>query len=123
VESRTKGLAETRKQDGGEAMSESIILEKLQKKLNSVCSYNIITDLKNDEEMFRLFSFKINGKDYLIEWWCNVCYLKFDDIQVPFDDIEFSGTWPNEFKTNLQLYYNGVTSFVLGITKYDEVKQ
>ena len=41
-------------------------------------------------------------------------------LDVIFDDVEYSGTWPNQFKSNLQFKARGVVVAVLGIEKYDK---
>jgi hypothetical protein len=101
-------------------MAVSIELERLEETLRSASNYRIIEDLHYDrEKCLRTFGFSINGDFYKIEWWANISYLCFNDITVPFHSIEFSGTWPNKFKTNLQLKYHGETSFILGIEKME----
>lgn len=52
----------------------------------------------------RIKCFIIDGKYYEIEWYCNGCYLKHENIIVPFKYIKQSNTWPTSSKMNLQFY-------------------
>lgn len=80
--------------------------------------------IKHDEHGFsRRIQFVINGIVYRIEWWKNISYLQTqEDLQIPFEYVEVSGTWPNGYKTNLQFYTKGEAVAILPIEKYKEEK-
>ena len=69
----------------------------------------------------RSFKFIAFDKTYLIEWWKNLCYLYIDDVQIPFEQVKITGTWPNRYKNNLQFYYNGEVCAILPIEKYNDL--
>jgi hypothetical protein len=56
-------------------------------------------------ELNRNRLFTLNGKEYHIEWWCNISYLHIGrEVIVPFDTVKQCGTWPIASKLNLQFY-------------------
>ena len=59
--------------------------------------------------------FTVNSEEYMIEWWCNICYLHVGDLLVIFDKVMVSSSWPNSAKYNLQFYYNGEICAVIPI--------
>lgn len=63
----------------------------------------------------RSIYFKVNSEEYLIEWWCNLCYLYAGDLLVIFDTVKVDSTWPNRAKMNLQFYYNGEICAIIPI--------
>ena len=52
----------------------------------------------------RIRYFSVGTKFYKIKWYCNICYLYHNGLQIPFIRVEQSSTWPNNAKTNLQFY-------------------
>ena len=63
------------------------------------------------------------GATYNIEWWSNISYLLLpNDMVIPFSSVEVSGTWPNEYKNNLQFYHNGEICAILPIEHYGKGK-
>lgn len=59
--------------------------------------------------------FHVRGARYEVRWFTNTCYLKIGEAEICFDQIKVTGTWPNNFKTNLQFYqdrYNDEPSVV-----------
>ena len=59
---------------------------------------------KPDEFFDRVRYFSIDVRFYKIVWYCNICYLYHNELQIPFNYVEQCGTWPNNAKTNLQFY-------------------
>lgn len=78
--------------------------------LDKVLSHHSI-ELKehsiNPAEFDRTRHFKALGVDYKIKWHVNQCSLFTENLQVPFNCVEISGTWPNAAMTNLQFYTDG----------------
>lgn len=68
----------------------------------------------------RVYAFMVRGAKYAIECWANLCYLNCGELAVVFDHFEFSGTWPNSFKKNLQFYFNGKTIAILPVEEYQK---
>ncbi len=67
---------------------------------------NVRQPAPKNNELIREFYFEIRGKTYSIEWWCNIMYFECDEMTIPFGWLEITGTWPNHFKKNIQLYKN-----------------
>jgi len=74
----------------------------------------------NDDGLFiRRVGFGFNGSTYSILWFKNLMTLTTGSgLDVIFDDIEYSGTWPNRFLRNLQFLAGGNVVAVLGIEEY-----
>ena len=68
----------------------------------------------------RVYAFTVRGVKYVIECWANLCYLKCGELEIVFDSFNFSGTWPNGFKRNLQFYFNGKTIAILPVEEYQK---
>ena len=68
----------------------------------------------------RVYTFTVRGVKYTVECWSNLCYLNCGELAVVFDHFEFSGTWPNSFKKNLQFYFNGKTVAILPVEEYQK---
>lgn len=67
----------------------------------------------------RTLKFIVENTTYRIEWWKNVSYLNTaNDLQIPFEYVEVSGTWPNGYKTNLQFYRDGEVVAILPLEEY-----
>jgi hypothetical protein len=76
---------------------------------------------EHDEYGFsRVYAFTVRGVKYTVECWANICYLKCGELTVVFDSFNFSGTWPNSFKKNLQFYSNGKTIAILPVEEYQK---
>ncbi|MGX8177468.1 hypothetical protein ACWS7L_08230 [Exiguobacterium artemiae] len=58
----------------------------------------------NDFGFSRECEFHVRGARYEVRWYSNTCYLKIGEAEICFDQLEVAGTWPNNFKTNLQFY-------------------
>lgn len=73
-------------------------------------SYNLIRNLH----------FKVGRVEYYINWFHNLMkiYTVGTTSFTVFTQIEHSGTWPNNFKRNLQMYYNNDCVCVIGLEKY-----
>lgn len=48
-----------------------------------------------------------------IIWFANIGTIKINDIEIKFDDLEISGTWPNKFNMNLQFSLRGNPSCII----------
>lgn len=68
--------------------------------------------------------FHVRGVRYEIRWFINTCYLKIAEAEICFDQLAVSGTWPNNFKTNLQFYRDryGDEPSVVAIIPIEEYK-
>ena len=66
----------------------------------------------------RAYDFTVRGVKYTVECWANICYLNCGELSIVFDNFEFSGTWPNSFKKNLQFYFNKKTIAILPVEEY-----
>jgi hypothetical protein len=78
------------------------------------------SELPEEDYFNRNIDFEIEGSIYSIEWWGNICYLHCQGLKMPFTNVEQLGTWPNNYKVNLQFYYtNKDTCAVIGIEKYE----
>jgi hypothetical protein len=66
----------------------------------------------------RTCQFFVRGEVYAIEWWANMSYLSVDELIIPFESVELSGSWPNHFKVNLQFEYNGQCCAILPVEEY-----
>ena len=66
------------------------------------------------------FSLDLTKARYHILWYANIAYLYAEgDMQIPFDDLKITGSWPNGYKTSLQFYYNGQVCCILPIEEYN----
>jgi len=78
------------------------------KEILKALDYHTITakelDVKDDLRFERNILFTVLGKNYEIEWWRNISYLFYDDLQIPFERVTRSNSWPNGAKMNLQFY-------------------
>lgn len=74
---------------------------------------------QNEYGFSRKWAFEVRGTQYIIEWWPNVCQLECGELIVLFDDVRWSGTWPNRFKNNIQFYYNGKVCAIIPVESYD----
>lgn len=76
-------------------------------------------ELNEDLGLNRDLGFSHNGEEFNIEWFANMMTLSHKSgINVMFDKVEHSGTWPNHFKRNLQFKANGNVVAVIGIEPY-----
>lgn len=81
--------------------------------------------IKNEDEFFglegseftRVLKFIFNGMEYKILWYFNLMhlYMPLSNIEVIFDSIENSHTWPNRHFVNLQMYRNNDVVCVIPI--------
>ena len=105
-----------------------ITFEQLTKALEKAFELKLIDALSyntKDGEFDRDIRFTVirNEKSYKISWWSNIAYLYIgDSFQLPFDGLEVSGTWPNNFKTNLQLEYCGNKCAIIGLEEYPKAQ-
>ncbi|GAA0348210.1 hypothetical protein GCM10008931_44370 [Oceanobacillus oncorhynchi subsp. oncorhynchi] len=62
--------------------------------------------------------FIVKNKSYIIVWYWNESKLYFQNGLFCFDKVEVSGTWPNDYKNNLQFYLNGRVVGVIPLEEY-----
>ena len=76
--------------------------------------------LDDDLNLVRKLRFFTGGTEYTIVWFHNMMTLHTwkSTQQTMFTRIEHSGTWPNNFKRNLQMYYDKHCVCVIGLEKY-----
>lgn len=60
-----------------------------------------------------------NGNKFIIEWWNNILYVKYQNAVIPCDDIEVSNTWPNNSRLNFVAKFKKETIFILPIRDWD----
>lgn len=65
---------------------------------------NVKPSIPRDAHFDRFRYFTLDGTEYVIEWWVNICYLNIGGVIIPFNSVQQSGTWPNRAKLNLQFY-------------------
>lgn len=79
-------------------------------------------ELDNKYNLIRNLNFKVGDVEYYINWFHNL--MKLYTVGTTgftiFTRIEHSGTWPNNFKRNLQMYYGEHCVCVIGLEKYPE---
>lgn len=77
-----------------------------------------------DESGFcRDFEFEVRGQKYRINAWTNYSYLFCGEMFVIFDDVEFSGTWPNHFNNNLVFTRRGNIVALIPVEEYGGAKE
>jgi len=83
----------------------TMTIEKLEEVLCSKGVDNLKRYSSNNELFSRWFSFSVNENSYKICWYHNLItlYLNSDCLLI-FNYVIYSGTWPNEYKWNLQFY-------------------
>jgi hypothetical protein len=99
-----------------------IAREELEQLLSKSDGIKIIGWINPDKYGFaRDFKFLVKDKEYIIEWWTNLCELKVDGLIIPFTNVYLDDTWPNNSKLNLQ-FYNGKSSpcAILPVEFYEE---
>ena len=68
----------------------------------------------------RNIMFSIAGGCYVINWYSNLMTMKcIGGLNIMFDTVVHSSTWPNEYKRNLQFYYNKNCVAVIGLELYE----
>ena len=69
--------------------------------------------------LVRNIDFTVDGDSvYSIIWFKNMLTLTTScGLEVMADKVRHSGTWPNNYRTNLQFYNYGKTIAVIGIKK------
>ncbi len=89
-------------------------LEDLEKVLKSHPAIEF-KELPEEEpgKLDRYREFTVRGVEYRIQWWVNICYLYIGEVKIPFYKVEVSGTWPNNFKLNLQFSYMRAVCVIL----------
>lgn len=76
-------------------------------------------ELDGEANLVRNIDFNIAHKHFNILWFKKLMRLSSQcGMSIMFDNVEYSGTWPNNFKKNLQFYRNGDTIAVIGIERY-----
>lgn len=69
----------------------------------------------------RTLQFTVRGREYIVYWSWNESTLEINgEVEVRFNSVKKSGTWPNEFKTNLQFSLNGVITAIIPVEAYRE---
>ena len=79
-------------------------------------------ELDHANNFNRELFFVLLGNDYCIEWFSNLMTLTTPcGLEVKFTSVEYSGTWPNGFKMNLQFIYGKECVAILGVERYETV--
>lgn len=92
----------------------SITLEDLDTVLENVSStiseFKFSKHSENSEILQRVRCCELKDlAKFTITWCCNVSFLQFANLTVPFDSMKLSNTFPNGAKYNLQFYREGDT--------------
>ena len=58
------------------------------------------------------------GDKYVIEWWKNVMYLKFNKAKIVFRSVSADGCWPNGYKMSINLIANGENVAIIPTQEY-----
>ena len=76
--------------------------------------------LDDNLNLIRDIHFKVGEVEYYINWFHNL--MKLYTVGTTgftiFTRIEHPGTWPNNFKRNLQMYYKDDCVCVIGLERY-----
>lgn len=73
-------------------------------------------ELDNTRDLIRDLKFKIKGDKYFITWFKNTMTLETEQgLQVMFNKVTHSSTWPNRYKRNLQFYNGDGVCAVIGL--------
>ena len=76
-------------------------------------------NLKEDStELCRTLNCTTITGDIDFEWWSNIAYANVSGVKIVFDEITVSGTWPNSYKTNINLKRNGSVCAVIPTEVY-----
>ena len=80
--------------------------------------------LSDDNHFIRDIKFIHNNQEFYITWYKNQMTLSHGcGIDVMFETVEYSGTWPNGFKKNLQFRARDQVVAVIGLEKYAHEKR
>ena len=102
-------------------MEMTVLLSTLKSAGADITPGDKFGELNDKHEFNRNLGFTIAGGCYVINWYTNLMTLKcIGGLSVMFDKVEHSSTWPNEYKRNLQFYYNGNCVAVIGLELYED---
>lgn len=100
-------------------MESEDLLDTLKQSGVSLINADFFCTLDKNSDLIRVVEFEHDCQFFSILWFKNMMTLNCPSgIKVMFDEIEHSGTWPNEFKRNLQFKVKGNVVAVLGLEKY-----
>lgn len=92
----------------------------------SIINEKAFGELDENLDLVRNVQFKNNydGALYNILWFGNLMTLTADglSLEIVFDSIEHSGTWPNHHAKNLQMRCLGDCVGVIGLGKYPHLE-
>lgn len=78
-------------------------------------------ELNHANHFNRELVFVLLGNEYQIEWFSNLMTLTAPcGLEVKFDSVEYSSTWPNGFKMSLQFRYGKECVAVIGVERYEQ---
>ncbi len=67
----------------------------------------------------REYSFSVRNTKYVIDCWKNMGYLRCGELNIPFHTFQICGTWPHQYKNELQFFYHGNTCAILPLEEYE----
>lgn len=99
-------------------------IDEIEQMLESAKGVKNVVRYKNGDYQFeRNINFTVRGTEYKIVWYKNLSTLYAGNVEINFTAVEFSGTWPNKFKDNLQFYYENEVIAIIGVNNYDTTNQ
>jgi len=76
-------------------------------------------ELDDTQDLIRDLKFKVKDDEYFITWFKNTMTLETKQgLQVFFNKVTHSNTYPNRHKRNLQFYNNDGVCAVIGLELY-----
>lgn len=93
-------------------MTKAMEMDALRSTLIYAQEKGYIKDLEwqsyNGEWFNRIATFVALDIPYSIVWFTNICYLKRDGLDVPFETLKIDGCWPNGYKTSFEFFIAGI---------------
>lgn len=100
-------------------MDSEVVLRVLREANAEILNDGEFGELNADLDLVRTVKFKINGHSMSITWFKNMSTLQCPSgVSVMFTDMEYAGTWPNNFKKNIQFRAEGSCVAFIGIERY-----
>lgn len=99
-------------------MKSNTLLSVLKASEAIIENENSFCNLNSELGFNRIIHFKIRGVSYSIVWFENLLTLNIGEVEVKFTSVEFSGTFPNKFKMNLQFKHGKDCVCIIPVKEY-----